>query len=102
MNQKPFLTEDEVHQALTEFSKRTGKHECPVCNNSTWEIETQVDVETARILPLPGLIGYRSTTNHSVAPTTPTLVITCDNCGYVRMHSIPMLLRKAGERTNGQ
>src|SRR5690606_20664125 len=102
LSQRSFLTEDEVRRALAEFTKRTGKFQCPVCNNPTWEIESQPGVENSQMIPLPGLIGYRPTTNAHISPTTPIFVITCDNCGYVRMHSIPRLLSNAAERKDGE
>ena len=47
---------------------------CPICTSSQW---TVTDPASALQIPSNGITG-----------ATPVVVITCNNCGYVRMHSL--------------
>lgn len=100
MNDRPYLTPAELTLALQTFSDATGKTKCPICGNETWEIEVEYgpDVAPTEYRPMPGVIGFRPTVASTLAPVIPCLILVCEECGFVRHHSIPMLLKKAANK----
>lgn len=95
MSDRQFPSENDLMEALRTLSDNTGRIACPICMNQTWEIETEPGGGLLSILPLPGLIGFRPSNPTTMSPLIPCLVFVCENCGFVREHSVPMLLRKS-------
>lgn len=95
MSDRQFPSEDDLVEALNTLSLNAGRIACPICMNQTWEIETEPTGGLLSILPLPGIIGFKPSKSTTMSPLIPCLVLVCENCGFIREHSVPMLLRKS-------
>ena len=75
---------DEIIYALTE---KGVNQPCPRCTSRNFSVvgETEITVENSP-LPGKGLIG-RSLRSFTSNVSLPTIVIACDNCGYITQHA---------------
>jgi predicted RNA-binding Zn-ribbon protein involved in translation (DUF1610 family) len=85
-------SDDELQRALAYVAEQTPNAGCPMCGNKTWAF----DNEKAKKITVPR-VTYTPFTNRAffgAAPAIPTISLTCENCGFIRGHSIPMVLSK--------
>jgi len=86
--------------ALDSVKQKTAGRHCPFCGHPKWLIETNPD-DT----PFGQLVGatvpapaYLVTDPRDLpSPAIPTLVLTCENCGFVRLHNLTHLLKGSSD-----
>lgn len=78
--------------ALEALAKHVPPAKCPICSALDWTVESEPGGILSSFIPMPGMLGFKSSTL-PMAPVVPTLVLTCESCGFIRQHNIPTLLK---------
>lgn len=73
--------------------------ECPICKNRRWFLET--DGRGLLSSPSPEFISKDPRGFWGPAPSIPTVVYSCGNCGFVRQHNIAVLTPDSQEGDDG-
>lgn len=87
----PF-TDQQLKDALHKLAMKTGEAACPFCGNTLWAYES---ARPGQIGAVPE-VAHVMMTNHAIfgpAPSIPGITLTCSECGFVRVHSLPTLLK---------
>lgn len=85
--------EQDAIDALRALSEHVPPAKCPICNTMNWTVESEPGGLLSSWRPMPGLLGFKSATLPT-SPIVPTLVLSCENCGFIRQHNIPTLAKK--------
>ncbi|WSH67066.1 hypothetical protein U8Q05_11920 [Rhizobium ruizarguesonis] len=87
------LSESDLLAVLSYVGETTSNAACPMCATRKWVVETETQNGEPSLIAFPGRMLFRSR-EKDVFGETPTLVLTCDNCGFIREHNIPFILNK--------
>lgn len=93
-------SDDELRDALLYVAQRTPRARCPLCAHESWTYDD--DKAKGRAVPRVTYVPFTNRAFFGPAPSIPTISLTCDNCGYVRNHSIPMIISNLkGQKSDG-
>lgn len=78
------------NKKIIEFlEKNSTSHECPFCGNSKWGIVNDHDY-------MLGLVALPKNGNAVFPPDiAPVAAVGCGNCGYIRLHSLSLIVSKS-------
>lgn len=90
-----FVANLDTRDVYLSVLNRIKTSKCPFCENTDWYIETSG--QHGLMPPLtPAFIPKDPRAYFGIPPSIPVLVLTCSNCGFVRMHNITFLNRERG------
>jgi len=78
-----------IWEALEYIGATTANAECPFCKNKTWAYAKRDDG-----IPRAALLEY---TKGQDTVKIPSLPLTCEKCGFVRLHDLAMVKTKLDE-----
>ena len=72
------------------FRKKSPSLRCPVCAEDSWSYNDDSTPDSTIITDIP-TSQDRSGALVAGNSTVPIVLIVCDNCGFIRLHSLMML-----------
>ena len=88
-------SDDELRDALAYIAETTPNAACPMCANRTWAFDN--DKAKKNTVPRVTYTPFTNRAFFGAAPAIPTISLTCENCGFIREHSLPMVITKMME-----
>lgn len=88
-------SEEELRDALVYVAETTPNAACPFCGNSTWAMES--DKSKPKLVPKVVFAPFTNRAFFGPAPAIPTISLTCENCGFIRLHNLPMVMTKLND-----
>jgi rubredoxin len=88
-------SDDDLRAALQYIGEKTSNRPCPMCGAKSWTFESAGSVLAA--VPKVAYVPMTMVAHFGRAPAIPVITLTCENCGFIRHHNIPMVMTKAGE-----
>lgn len=83
----------QIDEIVNTLRARGALKPCPRCDFSNFSIIGESEISVKKPTPPHGgLLGGLAALGHTVQITLPTIVITCDNCGYVSQHAKASLI----------
>ena len=87
----PTYDDQSLQSALAHIGERSANAPCPFCGCRTWTVETEgSDV----LKPYLAYIHFSASHTFGPAPVVPAIIISCDDCGFIRQHNLPHILSK--------
>ncbi len=80
------MNKDRLNQIVAALNSKNVNQPCPRCSSNNFSVigESEISVETPP--PSGGLVGM-AMFSHPQKATMPTIIVTCDNCGYISQHA---------------
>ncbi|KAB2680358.1 MULTISPECIES: hypothetical protein [Brucella/Ochrobactrum group] len=93
-----FFDQFNTPKAVSIIAEKVAGKPCPMCDAADWHLEVSRTLEgevpsTAFLLKDPRMYW-------DGAPSIPAVAFSCGNCGFIRLHNIPLVLR--GAKANGE
>lgn len=87
----------DLHKAVELVKERTAGRVCPFCDHRKWLVESRSPVSAISQLngdanAAPVFLLTDTDSFWEGPPTIPAVVMTCENCGFIRLHNVPVLL----------
>lgn len=92
-NEEDFLDQFDTHSAFVVAALRTRKRPCPMCDVDDWRLEI-AEREGVKS-PAPVFVMKDPRAYWGPTPSMPAIAFTCGNCGFIRLHNVPYLLKNA-------
>jgi predicted RNA-binding Zn-ribbon protein involved in translation (DUF1610 family) len=89
-------TDEEMLFVIEHIGTQTANSKCPFCGNPTWTAETEKRDGEESLIPYPAFIMFGTPPYTRPFGLIPVVVLTCDNCGFIRHHSITSILKLRG------
>ncbi len=94
---KPEFTAEQLQAALGHIGHVTANMACPCCGTRKWTVETEgMGGLLSPLLPFLAYIPFTAAPFFGPAPVIPSIVLSCDECGFVRHHNVPHILKRLG------
>jgi len=82
------MDENKLNQVINALNKRNVNQSCPRCSSSNFSVVGESEITVIKPPPQrKGLGALAGLTQPPVKTTMPTIIVTCDNCGYVSQHA---------------
>lgn len=90
---------DSVATSLLVKDRTEGKT-CPMCDTEDWRIEVRSKGD--KLLPAPVFVVKDTGAWFGPSPAIPAIALSCGNCGFIRLHNIPLLVNSISGPTDGE
>ena len=91
---------NKLNQVIDALNKKNVNQPCPRCSSNNFSIVGESEITVIKPPPTQNRLGVLAgLTRPPVKTTMPTIIVTCDNCGYVSQHaqaSLDLLKARAG------
>ena len=79
------MDSNRLNQIITALNSKDVNQPCPRCSSSKFSVVGESEIAVKRLPAQVGLIsGLAGLGFHT---TMPTIIVTCDNCGYISQHA---------------
>jgi hypothetical protein len=89
--EKDFLEQFDTHSAFLMAAMKTRGRPCPMCDVDDWRLE--IAEKDGVVSPAPIFVMKDARSYWGPSPSMPAIAFTCGNCGFIRMHNLPYLLK---------
>ena len=87
----PSYEPHDLQAALSHIASTTANVACPFCGCKTWTLETE---GSEGLKPYLAYVQFSASHMFGPAPVIPAIVLSCDECGFIRQHNLPHILAK--------
>jgi len=91
------MDKNRLNKIIEALNKKEVNQPCPRCSSNNFSVVGESEITVAQTPAHTGLLGGLASLGQQQT-MMPTIIVTCDNCGYISQHAQASLglLPKAG------
>lgn len=93
-----FLDQFDTISATLVADMKGKDRPCPMCDADDWRIE--VREKDGEQVPAAVFVMKDPRSHWGAAPSIPAIAFSCGNCGFIRLHNIPLALKSIPPGSN--
>lgn len=80
-----------LNEIVAALNRKNVSQPCPRCASKNFSVVGESEISVVQppqqAIPTKGLLGLAGMAYPPTRTTMPTVIITCDNCGYISQHA---------------
>ena len=84
------MNQDQLEKVIQKLNGKNLSQACARCSSVNFTVAGESEIKVAKPAPLNRGIGLGSIPSRI---SMPTIVVVCDNCGYVTQHALAGLIK---------